>query len=98
MYEDIKKNKIKTGIIVTLFFTLVTLAIYAVCYMLDLGEFAIIFAMGVSIILTIATYYNCDKIVLMSVSASISQNFMLLSQLNQMLLLQEEILNILLFV
>ena len=69
MYEDIKKNKIKTGIIVTLFFTLVTLAIYAVCYMLDLGEFAIIFAMGVSIILTIATYYNCDKIVLMSVSA-----------------------------
>ena len=69
MYEDIKKNKIKTGIIVTLFFTLVTLAIYAVCYMLDLGEFAIIFAMGVSIILTIATYYNCDKIVLMSVNA-----------------------------
>ena len=69
MYEDIKKNKIKTGIIVTLFFTLVTLAIYAVCYMLDLGEYAIFFAMAFSIISTIVTYYNCDKIVLMSVNA-----------------------------
>lgn len=69
MYEDIKKNKIKTGIIVTLFFILVTLAIYAVCYMLDLGEYAIFFAMAFSIISTIVTYYNCDKIVLMSVNA-----------------------------
>lgn len=69
MYEDIKKNKFKTGIIVVLFFTLVTLAIYAVCYMLDLGEYAIFFAMAFSIISTIVTYYNCDKIVLMSVRA-----------------------------
>lgn len=69
MYEDIKKNKFKTGIIVTIFFTLVTLAIYAVCYMLDLGEYAIFIAMLFSIISTIATYYNCDKIVLASVRA-----------------------------
>ena len=69
MYEDIKNNKIKTGIIVTLFFALVTLAIYAVCYMLDLGEYAIFIAMIFSIISTIATYYNCDKIVLASVRA-----------------------------
>lgn len=69
MYEDIKKNKLKTGVIVTIFFTLVTLAIYAVCYMLDLGEYAIFFAMIFSIISTILTYYNCDKIVLMSVRA-----------------------------
>lgn len=69
MYEDIKKNKIKTGIIVTIFFALVTLAIYAVCYMFDLGEYAIFIAIGFSIISTIATYYNCDKIVLMSVNA-----------------------------
>lgn len=69
MYEDIKKNKFKTGIIVVLFFTLVTLAIYAVCYMLNLGEFAIFIAMAFSIISTIVTYYNCDKIVLMSVRA-----------------------------
>lgn len=69
MYEDIRKNKIKTGIIVTLFFALVTLAIYAVCYMLDLGEYAIFIAMAFSIISTIATYYNCDKLVLASVKA-----------------------------
>lgn len=69
MYEDIKNNKIKTGIIVTIFFALVTLSIYAVCYMLDLGEYAIFIAMAFSIISTIATYYNCDKIVLMSVKA-----------------------------
>lgn len=69
MYEDIRNNKIKTGIIVTLFFALVTLAIYAVCYMLDLGEYAIFIAMAFSIISTIVTYYNCDKVVLASVQA-----------------------------
>lgn len=69
MYEDIRNNKIKTGIIVTLFFALVTLAIYAVCYMLDLGEYAIFIAMAFSIISTIVTYYNCDKVVLASVRA-----------------------------
>ena len=69
MYEDIKKNKFKTGIIVIIFFTLVTLAIYAVCYMIDLGENAIFIAMAFSIISTILTYYNCDKIVLASVCA-----------------------------
>lgn len=69
MYEDIKKNKIKTGVIVTIFFALVTLAIYVVCYMLDMGEYAIYIAMAFSIISTIVTYYNCDKVVLASVKA-----------------------------
>lgn len=69
MYEDIKKNKIKTGMIVAFFFALVTLAIYTVCYILDLGEIAIYIALIFSIISTIATYYNCDKIVLASVKA-----------------------------
>ena len=69
MYEDIKKNKFKTGIVVTIFMLLVTLAIYTVCYLLDLGEFAIYIAFGFSILSTVATYYNCDKIVLASVKA-----------------------------
>lgn len=69
MYEDIKKNKIKTGIVVAFFMLLVTLAIYAVCYILDVGEFAVVISVGVAIITTIATYYNCDKIVLASVRA-----------------------------
>lgn len=69
MYEDIKKNKIKTSIVVSIFMVLVTLSVYAVCYLLDLGEFAIFIALGFSIISTVATYYNCDKIVLASVKA-----------------------------
>lgn len=69
MYEDIKKNKFKSGIIVTIFFLLVSLAIYSVCYLLDLGEYAIIFSMIFAIISTIVTYYNCDKLVLASVRA-----------------------------
>ena len=69
MYDDIRKNKIKTGIIVFLFLTMITLLIYFICYILDLGEFAIIFALIFSIISTIATYYNCDKVVLASVKA-----------------------------
>lgn len=69
MYEDIRKNKIKTGIVVAIFMCLVTIAVYAVCYLLDLGEIAIYIAMGFSILSTIATYYNCDKIVLASVKA-----------------------------
>lgn len=69
MYEDIKKNKMKTGIVVFAFLTMITLIIYYVCHALDLGEFSIIFALIFSIISTIATYYNCDKIVLASVKA-----------------------------
>ena len=69
MYEDIKRNKIKSGIVVSVFFALITAAIYAVCYMLDLGEFSIIIACGFSIASTVATYYNCDKIVLSTVRA-----------------------------
>ncbi len=69
MYEDINKNKIKTGIVVFIFLTMITLILYYVCYALDFGEMAIIIALVFSIISTIATYYNCDKIVLASVKA-----------------------------
>ena len=69
MYEDIKRNKIKTGIIVAIFTLMISLIIYAVCNYLGLGEFTIFFAAIFSIISSIATYYNCDKIVLASVRA-----------------------------
>lgn len=69
MYEDIKKNKIKTGVIVFLFTLMIAVIIYAVCEFLGLGEYTIIFAAIFSIISAIATYYNCDKIVLASVKA-----------------------------
>lgn len=69
MYEDIKKNKIKTSVVVFVFLTMITLIIYYVCYMMDFGTFSIVIALIFSIISTIATYYNCDKIVLASVKA-----------------------------
>lgn len=70
MYEDIKKNKRKTGVIVFTFLLMITLILYYVCYMFDMSSYAAItIALTFSIISTIATYYNCDKIVLASVHA-----------------------------
>lgn len=69
MYDDIKKNKFKTGIIVAIFMAMITCIIYSLCYMFGYSEYALIFALIFSIISTIATYYNCDKIVLASVNA-----------------------------
>ncbi len=69
MYDDIRKNKIKTGIIVAIFMAMITCIIYAICYLFGYSEYALFFALLFSIISTIATYYNCDKIVLASVKA-----------------------------
>ena len=70
MYEDIQKNKMKTGVIVFAFLVMITLILYYICYMFELSSFvAITIALSFSIISTIVTYYNCDKIVLASVNA-----------------------------
>lgn len=69
MYEDIRKNKIKTGIVVFAFLTIITLILYFLCYAFDFGEYAIVIALIFSCLSTIATYYNCDKVVLASVKA-----------------------------
>ena len=69
MYEDIKKNKIETGIIVFAFLTMITLIIYYICNAFGYSEFSIVIALIFSIISTIITYYNCDKVVLASVKA-----------------------------
>ncbi len=69
MYEDIRKNKIKTGIVVFMFLTMITLIIYYLCHAFGYGESAMFIALAFSIISTVATYYNCDKVVLASVRA-----------------------------
>lgn len=69
MYEDIRNNKIKTGVIIALFTTMITLIIYSICHLCGYGEIAIIFSMIFAIISSIVTYYNCDKVVLASVQA-----------------------------
>lgn len=69
MFEDIRKNKIKTGIIVFFFLLFLTLIIYYVCVAFNLGTFSIIIALIFSIITTYISYYNCDKVVLASCRA-----------------------------
>lgn len=65
MFEDIKKNKMKSGIIIAGFILVITLIIYYVCMALDFsGPTAIFIAMLFSIISTFASYYNSDKIIL----------------------------------
>lgn len=69
MYEDIRKNKIKTGIIISIFMIIICLAVYGICYLFDFQEFAVVISAIIAIISTITTYYNCDKVVLKSVRA-----------------------------
>ena len=65
MFEYIKKNKVKSGIIVSGFILVVTLIIYYVCMALDFGgPTAIFIAMLFPIISAFASYYNSDKIIL----------------------------------
>lgn len=64
MYEDIQKNKFKTGLIVSFFVIFVSVIIYAVCLYFDLGPVSIVIAFIASAISAYASYYNSDKIVL----------------------------------
>ena len=64
MFEDIKKNKIKSWVIVLLFLVFISLIVYYICMALDLGEMSIIIALIFSIASTFGSYYYSDKIVL----------------------------------
>lgn len=64
MFEDIKKNKMKSWIIVLLFLVFISLIVYYICMALDLGEMSIVIAMIFSIASTWGSYYYSDKIVL----------------------------------
>ena len=64
MYEDIRNNKIKTGLIICLFLVVITLMVYYVCMAFDLGSISIVIAMVFSIATSWASYYYSDRIVL----------------------------------
>lgn len=65
MFEDIKRNKLKSGFIVSIFILIVTLIIYYICMALDFsGPFAIFIALTFSILTSFVSYYNSDKIIL----------------------------------
>jgi len=64
MFEDIKKNKIKTGAVIGIFILLITLIVYYICMAFDLGYVSILIALIFSVGSAYLSYYNCDKIVL----------------------------------
>lgn len=65
MFEDIKRNKMKSGFIIGSFILVITLIIYFLAMAFDIdGPVAIIIAMTFSIISSWASYYNSDKIIL----------------------------------
>lgn len=64
MFEDIKKNKIKSWFIVLLFLAFIAVIVYYICMALDLGKLSIIIAMIFAIVSTWGSYYYSDKIVL----------------------------------
>ena len=64
MFEDIKKNKIKSWFIVLLFLAFIAVIVYYICMALDLGELSIIIAMIFAIVSTWGSSYYSDKIVL----------------------------------
>ena len=64
MFEDIKKNKIKSWFIVLLFLAFIAVIVYYICMALDLGELSIIIAMIFAIVSTWSSYYYSDRIVL----------------------------------
>ena len=64
MFENIKKNKIESGIIVAIFILVITLIVYYICHALDLGSFSVIIALTFSIASAWGSYYYSDKIVL----------------------------------
>ena len=69
MFQNIKKNKIESGFIISIFILVITLIVYYICNALELGEFSIIIALIFSIGTTWGSYYYSDKIVLASCKA-----------------------------
>ena len=64
MYDDIRNNKIKTGVIVSIFLVVITLIVYYVCMAFDFGPISIVIAIVFSIAISWTSYYYSDKIVL----------------------------------
>ncbi len=64
MFENIRKNKLESGIIITIFIVVITLIVYYICHALRLGPLSILFALTFSVASAWGSYYYSDKIVL----------------------------------
>ncbi len=64
MFENTRKNKIESGVIVSIFILVITLIVYYICHAFKLGSVSIVIALIFSIISAFFSYYYSDKIVL----------------------------------
>lgn len=70
MLKSVKKNKMISFFIVSLFIIVIMAGVYCICLWQDLNGFTSAFmALGFSIIPALISYYNCDKFVLASSGA-----------------------------
>ena len=64
MFQNIRKNKIESGVIIGIFIIVITLIVYFICNALNLGTISIVIALVFSIASAWGSYYYSDKIVL----------------------------------
>ena len=64
MFQNIRKNKIESGVIISIFIVVITLIVYFICNALNLGTVSIVIALIFSIASAWGSYYYSDKIVL----------------------------------
>lgn len=64
MFQNEKKNKFESGLIIGLFVIIISLIVYYVCHALKLGPISIVIALIFSIGSAWGSYYYSDKIVL----------------------------------
>ena len=64
MFENVKRNKFQSGLIIGIFIVVITLIVYYICNALDLGTISIVIALIFSIASAWGSYYYSDKIVL----------------------------------
>lgn len=64
MFENIKKNKFESAVIIGIFILVITLIVYYICNALKLGTMSIVIALIFSIGSAWGSYYYSDKIVL----------------------------------
>lgn len=64
MFQNIRKNKLESSVIIGIFIVVITLIVYFICNALNLGTISIVIALIFSIASAWGSYYYSDKIVL----------------------------------
>jgi len=62
--RDVRKNKIESFFIVSIFIIVIMIGVYYVCIYFQLGPFSAVIALVLSSIIAFISYYNSDKIIL----------------------------------